>query len=155
MAKTLTSLLTLAALVIHAVPGCCAHHVHCTESSGTGCVHADSGRVHTHSTDTRMCASCPESGAESPCNASNSSDRQPDGTNKHQHIPCDNVPCEWLSSVSVVWSTHHACFSFLRAHDCGFTAVTKDSSQPLRIDAAQSDRPNIADACALTQVWLL
>jgi len=153
MIKTLTSLLTLAALFIHAVLGCCAHHAHGTDVGGNQCVHADSGRL--HSTDARMCTSGPDSGTESPCNASNSSDGQPDGPDKHRHVPCDDVPCEWLSSGAVVWLTHLTFFSLLRAYDCGPTIVATDLLQTCRIDAALSDRPNRADACALTQVWLL
>lgn len=155
MTKTLTSLLTLAALFVHAVLGCCAHHAHRTEFGGTQCVHADSGSVHKLSTDARMCASGPDSGTESPCNASNSSDGQPDGPDKHRHVPCDDVPCAWLTSGSVVWSAHLTCFSLLRAYDCGPTVVATDFLQTCRIDAVPSDRPNRADACALTQVYLL
>ena len=155
MTKTLTSLLTLAAIFVHAVLGCCAHHSHGTDSGGNSCVHADSGSVHTHSTDARMCASCPDSGTLPPCTASNSSDGQSDDPDKHRHPPCDDVPCKWLSSGSVVWSSHLTCFSLLPAYDCGPAVVATDFSQTRRIDAALSDRPNRADACALIQVWLL
>lgn len=155
MIKTLTSLLILAALLIHAVLGCCAHHAHGTDIGRNRCVHADSGSVHTHSDNARMCASCPDSGTGSPCNASNSSDGQPDGHDKDGHVPCDDVPCEWLGLSSTVWSTHLSCFSLLRAYDCGPTVVATDFLQTCRIDAALSERPNRVDVCALTQVYLL
>ncbi len=155
--KTLTSLLTLAALFIHAVLGCCAHHAHAhgTNSGGNCCVRTDSGDVHPHSTDARMCASCPDSGTESLCTASNSSDGQSDDPDKQRHAPCDDVPCEWHSSGPVVWVTHLTFFSLLRAYDCGPTVVATGFLQTCRIDAALSDHPKRADACAITQVWLL
>lgn len=144
--KSLTTLVTTAALLIHASLGCCAHHVH----AATTCQHAtvterDSAEStecgHTHRRNFRDAA---------PAECGNRSD----GPENHRHVPCDDVSCKWLGSLSVLRS-------FSGDHDVSLDIVSADRSSQngMRWNSlsvlAQTERRVVENARALNQVWRL
>ena len=150
MTKTLTTFVTITALLIHAVLGCCAHHVHTATSCKRECQHAtvaewDSAEVsecgHTHSSNcgNAVCAECVD---------------QPDEPKNHRHFPCDDISCKWLVSLSVSrWfsSDHHVLLAFVSADRSSQNGMRWNSLSVL----AQTERRSIENARALSQVWRL
>ena len=91
--RSLTTLITTAALLLHMTLGCCAHHAHAAE--GSGCSHqhglnapavADLHEQHEHDHD--------------------------DSDNSHENPsapPCDELQCSFLASGKVSLGQHGCC----------------------------------------------
>lgn len=153
MTKTLTTLLVLTALIIHAVFGCCAHHTHGTDGVGGGCIHDDSGHEHAHATETVACSTSPVSGPS--CGTFHQDGDQSDEPADHHPHLCDEVSCQWIDSSASAWSLIIDYWGLQPVDIGGAIAAMTEASRPSAACGTPLGRLSCARACALTQVWLL
>ena len=148
--KSLTTLVTTAALLIHASLGCCAHHVHAATTCNRECQHASVGETESAKSSECGHAHSRNFGDAAPAECGNRSD-EPEN---HRHVPCDDVSCKWLGNLSVVrlFSADHHVLLAIVPDDLSSQKGTRWNSPGI---LAQTESRFIETARALNQVWRL